>query len=166
MFLMPINGLCEAIAEGNFWRVVEAGLGLPNIRVAVHDVSWPLVCGVGCGSYIENVAKSVEEFSQSVDFAACNIEDFSGAIRSGSSGGEEIRLDSVFDISEVARLPSISIYYRRFLREKTADKEWDDSGILTIRALSWTVDIKVAEHDGFKPVNLPENATIMFCGEF
>ena len=88
------------------------------------------------------------EIDQSRAPAQGYIVDRPGTSGIGGGGGQQVRLNDVVDVAEIARLFPISMDRARGSLHERADPLGDDGGVSSVRILPRAEDVEIAQADG------------------
>ena len=83
----------------------------------------------------------------------------------GCAGGEQIRLDDVFDEAKVATGTAVSEHDALFAMQEVFHPPRDHGRIRASGILAWPEDVEETQPDGLEPVDGGEARAIMFPGE-
>src|SRR5262249_57735977 len=84
--------------------------------------------------------------------------------RLGRRGGQQIRLDDVVDVSEVARLRAVAVYLERPAANRPEDEAGNHRGVLRFGVLARAEDVEVAQPDRLDSVEPGPDGRILLPG--
>jgi len=171
---IPAHGQIQSFLNAMGWGVTEKALRFLDGSMGMADVAGTevVVNGFllwnGGIALTQDVLKEMEELVQGSSFANGNVEDLVESSRIVSCGGEEISLDDVVDVTEIATGLAIAINVNRLTLKECGDPTWNDRGVSACRVLAWAEDIEIAKADGVQIVRAGEDASVNFvhglCG--
>src|SRR5262249_38245566 len=86
-----------------------------------------------------------DDLQEAHTIAAAHVE--APARRLGCLGGQQVGLDDVVDVGEVAGLRAVAVHFERLTAQPPLDESRDDRRVLRLRILARTEDVEVAEPD-------------------
>src|SRR5262249_60275844 len=72
----------------------------------------------------------------------------------GRARGEDVRLDDVVDIREVARLTAVAVDLQQLAAQRPENEAGDHRRVFRGRVLAWAEHVEIAQADGFDAVEL------------
>src|SRR5262245_17243547 len=94
--------------------------------------------------------ESRDDLQQAHATAAADVEGL--ARRPGCLGGEQVGLDDIVDVGEVAGLRAVAVHFERLTAQPPLDEARDDGRVLRLRVLPRAEDVEVAEPHGLDAV--------------
>ncbi len=169
---MPGHCLGNAPAQAMRRGVAQQAARLPyvspavahiaNTKVTIHGLDLPQVRV----NPLQNTVKLGAEFIERRLFARRHVVDLIDRPRIVSRGGQQIRLDCVVDVTEIATGLPVAIYKDLFALEHGSGPFRYHSSVFALGILPWPEHIEIAQTDRGKAVATGEDSGVEFVHIF
>lgn len=157
------DGAAEAFFEGDGGGEVEQSLRFGNVGDGMTDIAGSFWAVFDAGGYTEEGGEDFEQGVQRDPGSRSGFEDVPGGC--GFFDCEQIGANDVCDVDEIAGLFAIAIDDGGTVGHDGFDEFGDDRGVGGRGRLAGSVDIELAQGDGFESVRLVEHTAEVFGGE-
>ncbi len=147
------------------WLVADEIFGGLDAGLAVHYFGGAWRGEIAIWFFVEVFCDGVEEVEEAETFATGDVDGFATEGLVGCAG-EEVGVNGVGDVCEVACLSAIAVDGGFFVLEERIGEARKDGGVGGIRALAWAEDVEVAEADAGETEAVAVGAEEMFACEF
>src|SRR5438046_1679434 len=147
----------EALVELDLRHVPQHAPGLVDVRLAVPDVSGPAFSKPPADPPAHEQLELAHDVEQADPRSAGDVEDL--AARPVRVGGQDVGLDHVLDLGEVARLRAVTVDLHGPAFERGQNELRNDGRVLRRRVLTRPEDVEVAQADGLHAIERSEEHT-------
>ena len=169
---IPLHRHFQTFANTVGGLVTQKSGGFADISQGMAHITGAEVAVDGLGifevrkSLAQVVTKMNEEVIEAGAVADSNIVHLIGSGGVFAGGGEQVGLDGVVDVTEVAAGFAIAVDIHRLILDHGVDPFRDDRRIGAVGVLPLTEDIEVTQADGLEAVGAGEDVGVKFVDQF
>src|ERR1017187_6154640 len=142
--LIPLNRLGNTFRESHYGFPAEKSFRLRDVGLTVEDVAGARRVELRLHVLTENLVHGSDEIQERDAAAAGDVEGLTECLFRCFTG-EQVGVDDILDMGEIARLAAITKDGRRFVAQNGRDESRDDRRILRLWMLTRAEDVEVAE---------------------